>query len=445
VVAVYTGEFGPEQARRLLNRAGFGPRPGEEVALAALGLDAAVKSLTRPQGRAKLTGKAPVDQDGLAIAPADVVGHDHLWWLDRMVRSDQPMVERMALIFHDWFATSRNGVSLQRHMLDQSNLFRANCFGSFLTLFTRVTIDPAMLSFLNGNRNYVGKPNENYAREMMELFSLGAKRGYTEGDIRQMARALTGWTNSSSPERGAYDFRFIPRRHDYGVKRIFGRRGRWSWRDAPKLCVQNRYHASFFVDKLWSYFIDSPPDAETRNELIRIYRGGRWRIRPVLEAILRHPDFYETGPMVKPPTVYLASIMRARGLTIDTDAWVGLCSAAGQQLFLPPNVSGWDDTAWLDTARMRARWEMVVRAIRPAAVALENPYAEVETEEAAVDRALAGWGGPPIGSEDRAELVNFASRSAAHAENATQRARYNRLRQEGLMQLIGVGPGMVLQ
>jgi hypothetical protein len=88
---------------------------------------------------------------------------------------------------------------------------------------------------------------------------------------------------------------------------------------------------------------------------------------------------------------------------------------------------------------------MVVRAIRPAAVALENPYAEVETEEAAVDRALAGWGGPPIGSEDRAELVNFASRSAAHAENATQRARYNRLRQEGLMQLIGVGPGMVLQ
>jgi hypothetical protein len=137
--------------------------------------------------------------------------------------------------------------------------------------------------------------------------------------------------------------------------------------------------------------------------------------------------------------------MRARGLSIDTDAWVGLCSAAGQQLFLPPNVSGWDDTAWLDTARMQARWEMVVRAIRPSAAGLENPYAEVESDGEAVDRALAGWGDPPLSAEDRSELLGFASRSAGHAADGAERSRYNRLRQQGLMQLIGVGPGMVLQ
>jgi uncharacterized protein (DUF1800 family) len=410
-----------------------------------MGMAAAVRSLTRPQGKAKLTGAPPVDQNGLPIAPVDVAGHDHLWWLDRMVRSDQQLVERMALIFHDWFSTSRNGVSLQRHMLDQSNLFRANCFGSFLGLLTKVTIDPAMLVWLNGNKNAKGKPNENYAREMMELFSLGAKRGYTERDIRQMARALTGWTSSYSPELGAHNFRFVAKRHDFGVKTVFGRAGRWNWNDAPRLCVQNAAHPSFFVTKMWSYFVDRPPDAATEAELIRIYRGSRWGIRPVIEAILSHPDFYESGPMVKPPAVYLASMLRARGLTVQTDAWVGLCAAAGQQLFVPPDVSGWDDAAWLDTARMRARWEMVARAARPAASALENPYASEEEAGAAVERALEGWGGPPLGPDDRAELVSFAERSAAHATTSGQRSRYNRLRQEGLMQLIGVGPGMVLQ
>ncbi len=132
-----------------------------------------------------------------------------------MVRSDQPLVERMALVFHDWFATSRAGVSKQQQMIDQSNLFRGACFGSFLDLFKAVTIDPAMLQWLNGNENTKNSPNENYGREMMELFSLGADRGaYTEDDIREQARALTGWRNDWSNELGAYNFRFDPKRHD---------------------------------------------------------------------------------------------------------------------------------------------------------------------------------------------------------------------------------------
>ena len=102
----YQGPFGPEQAVRLLNRAGFGPVPGQAEHLVSLGLVGAVQSLTRPSGGASLNGPAPVDDDGNPIAPADAWGHDHLWWLDRMVRSDQPLVERMALVFHDWFATS---------------------------------------------------------------------------------------------------------------------------------------------------------------------------------------------------------------------------------------------------------------------------------------------------------------------------------------------------
>ena len=102
----YQGPFGRAQAVRLLNRAGFGPVPGQAEHLASLGLVGAVQSLTRPSGGAALNGPAPVDDDGNPIAPADAWGHDHLWWLDRMVRTDQPLVERMALVFHDWFATS---------------------------------------------------------------------------------------------------------------------------------------------------------------------------------------------------------------------------------------------------------------------------------------------------------------------------------------------------
>ena len=150
---VYGGHFGRLQATRLLNRAGFGPRPGQAEALAKKGLKAAVHSLTRPSGPAVLSGPAPVDGEGTPIAPADAWGHDHLWWLDRMVRSNHPLVERMALVFHDWFATSGEGVSRQQQMIDQSNLFRRRCFGSFLDLLKAVTIDPAMLQWQNGIDN----------------------------------------------------------------------------------------------------------------------------------------------------------------------------------------------------------------------------------------------------------------------------------------------------
>ena len=126
-----------------------------------------------------------------------MIGHDHLWWLDRMVRTTTPLVERMTLIWHSWFATSNQGVGQQQLMLNQNQLFRQNSLGSFSDLLVGVTEDPAMLVWLNGNQNVKGHPNENYGREMMELFTLGADRGaYTETDVREQARALTGWTGS---------------------------------------------------------------------------------------------------------------------------------------------------------------------------------------------------------------------------------------------------------
>src|SRR3954454_17999004 len=143
-VAAFEGSFDAGRAERLLWRAGFGPRKGEAEALAQLGLDGAVRSLTRPANE-KLVGAAPVDEKGRALAPYDAWGHDHVWWLDRMVRTSRPLVERMTLVWHDWFATSNGGVGSQRLMLNQNQLFRQRGLGTFHTLLLDVTKDPAML------------------------------------------------------------------------------------------------------------------------------------------------------------------------------------------------------------------------------------------------------------------------------------------------------------
>jgi uncharacterized protein (DUF1800 family) len=305
-----------------------------------------------------------------------------------------------------------------------------------------------MLQWLNGDENVKGAPNENYAREMMELFSLGADRGaYTEDDIREQARALTGWTYEWNEAERAHNFHFEPRYHDTGTKTVFGKTGNWGWEDAVRLCVENPYHPSFFVEKLWSYFVPTSPSEATRNQLISTYVSSGLQIRPVLEEILLSPDFYEGPPMVKPPVVHLATMMRALGRYVDTSAWVWLCNEAGQQLFWPPNVAGWDDTRWLDTSRTRARWNMVDYVLDGVSVNpwVENPYSTTENAEEALERALASWGYPELRPEHRAELLAFSQRVEGLITAKWERGPYRAMRQDALLQLIGVSPDMVLQ
>ncbi len=353
-VSVYNGPFSREHAERLLWRAGFGPRRGEAAALAKLGLEGAVRKLTRPKAE-RFVGAAPHDDKGRALAPTDAWGHDHIWWLDRMVRTSRPLVERLTLVWHDWFATSLAGVGSQKLMLNQNKLLRSRSLGSFETLLRDITRDPAMLLWLSGTENTKWSPNENYARELMELFTLGAGRGYTERDVREQARALTGFDSDWRRGIGSHNFRFERKRHDSGTKRIFGKSGAYDWEDAVRLCLRHPKHPSFFVEKLWGYFVPTALDGATRRSLEQLYRRDL-QIRPVVEAILRHPALY-TGPrMVKPPVVYTAGLLRGSGRGIDTTSWGWISELAGQRLFLPPNVAGWDDDRWLDTATFRGRW-----------------------------------------------------------------------------------------
>ena len=440
-IPVYTGPFGRHEAERLLWRAGFGPRPGEAEALAAKGMRNAVLSLTRPT-TSGLAGPAPTDDNGAPLRPVETWGHDHLWWLDRMVRTRQPLVERMTLIWHDWFATSYHGVGDRKLMLAQNRLFRRQALGSFENLLLGVTRDPAMLVWLNGHQNTRWRPNENYARELMELFTLGVDRGYSELDVRQQARALTGWTSDWTGDRST-NFRYEEDYHDGRYKTIFGQRGRYDWDDACRVVVRHPRHRSFLIRKLWGYFVPTRPDYTTRLGLERLYVRTNYAIRPVVEAILRHPAFYEGPRMVKPPVVYTAGLLRAVDRPIDTDLWAWLGTISGQLLFSPPNVAGWDDTRWLDTATFYGRWFTANWVARPmtrdlATDAGTEPFDAVQL----VERAIAFWGKPAVSPETRSALVTFAQAALGDADMEWKRAWYPLLAQNALRQLIAVSPDL---
>ncbi|MEA2141891.1 MAG: hypothetical protein QOI64_321, partial [Solirubrobacteraceae bacterium] len=252
--------------RRLFWRAGFGARPDEAARWADAGRDATLAWILNGGGGPALVGPAPRTPDG-PLDPVNEWGHDVLWVLDRMVRSQRPLVEKMTLFWHDHFATREQPTPL---MLAQNRKQRKHALGDFKTLARTMTTDPAMAMFLSLTDSSKWAPNENYARELMELFALG--KGYTEKDIREAARALTGFRVKWGDN--GYDGMFYDRKfHDAGVKRIFGKRGKFDWRDVIDLVCAHRNHAPFIVGKLWSFFVTQPIDPQTKARLVRIYRA----------------------------------------------------------------------------------------------------------------------------------------------------------------------------
>jgi hypothetical protein len=437
------------QARRLLWRAGFGPTPGQAEALVGQPLEQVVFSLTRPSGAATLTGPEPVNEKGEPLDPYDVWGDDHCWWLDRMLRSDQQLVEKMTFIFHDWFANSNEKVNSQRMMLEQNELFRSMMFGSFHDLFLAVTVNPAMLVFLDGIYNERNNTNENYGREMMELFSLGADRGaYTQDDVHAMGRALTGWQAEWTQNSGLQNFHYDPEAHDDGVKTIFGQSGNWNYEDAVRMCIEHPLHASFFVTKLWGYFIPTPPDETTLASLQGLYVGSGYSIRAIVEAILLHPDFYAEPALVTPPVVYNAGLLRSISRPIDTTSWAWLSANAGQQLFYPPNVSGWDFGAWLDTSTTKARWEMASSVtsktyVNPWPGEDEPEYSKTEEPAEALANAMNYWANPLLSGESTTCLARFAETCpVGTSKNRGELSPYRAMRQNALRMLIATSPDM---
>ena len=395
--------------RRVFWRAGFGATPDEARHWASQGRDATLRWLLDGGSGAPIPQFAAPTVDGQPIDPVNEWGHNVLWWLDRMISSPRPLVEKLTLFWHDHFATADQDTPL---MLRQNRTLRKHALGRFPKLLRAVTRDEAMQLFLSLPDSQKDAPNENFARELLELFTLG--KGYTERDVRETARALTGfrarWTDSGFG--GTY---FDRDEHDRGVKRILDKRGRFDWEDVLVLATRNPRHAPFLVEKLWSFFVSQPLDRATKAGLVKTYRSRKLAVKPVVEQILQHPPLYanlDEPDMVKSPVVFVAGMLRTTGCSIDVPDWTWVLEGMGQLPFRPPSVAGWEwGAAWLSTNAIRTRFTAVNRLVHdegPLQVERGSISAALTPEEA-LATARAAVGEPHLSAGSEAVLLRLAA------------------------------------
>jgi hypothetical protein len=261
------------------------------------------------------------------------------WWANRMVASPRPLEEKMALFWHGHFASNEAKVRDYRKLLGQLELFQKQGMGNFRDLTVAVAQDPAMLSFLDAGVNVKGASNENFAREIMELFTMGVGH-YTEKDIREAARAFTGWNY--------VDLKFIVNKdqHDDGEKNFLGKTGRFDGVDVIDIIMQQPATADFIAGKIYRFFVRENLSPELQTQLGSVLRESHYQIAPLLEKIFQSRDFYSpasVGTQLKSPVQLAVSTYRKLGLKSvpgvpDFNVATG---ALGQQLFAPPTVAGW--------------------------------------------------------------------------------------------------------
>lgn len=337
-------------AAHLLRRAGFGASPQEVEEYRKLGpQEAAEKLLSFSDG----DGTEPNPFDWRAAYNGTNAGSGFptlaALWFHRMIVSSEPLKEKLALFWHGHFATGRDKVDNTFMMAAQYEMFRAKGLGTFPDLVLEVSRDPAMLRYLDNDKNLKGHPNENYARELMELFTIGVHAGYTEKDVQESARAFTGWTRTAiaqgSPEQ---KFVFAARNHDEGVKTVLGQTGNWDGHDIVRIVTDHPACARFMTAKLWRFFVSEKlPDA-THDELAAFWTQSKGDVREVLKWIFSSEEFYAPEnrfALAKSPVEYVVGAIRATGAKLQPEhvmALNGLTTNMTQTLFYPPNVKGWD-------------------------------------------------------------------------------------------------------
>ena len=374
-----------EKARHLLVRAGFGGTPKEVEQLHAKGLYKAVEDLVHFQ-RKRSTSIAfdpvpPPQPDFIETKLRDKMreratnarlSHNRQQinalrrsWVQRMVVSDRPLQEKLALFWHGHFATQNSVVQSGYDMYRQNTLFREYAAGNFGALLYSIVHDPAMIRFLDNNKNVKGAPNENLAREIMELFAMGVDQGYTEKDIIEGARALTGYT--FSPLGGG--FRVALNKHDDGNKTIFDQTGSWTGDQFVGLILEQPQTSRFIARKLFEYFVYRDPDPESVNRLASVLKSSNYELAPMLENLFMSEEFYSSraiGNRIKSPVELVVGILREFGVKKVNNYNVinNAIQQMGQQLFEPPDVKGWRyGRSWISSARMFARYNSVARLV----------------------------------------------------------------------------------
>jgi len=371
-----------ETAAHLLNRTGFGGTPEEIEAMHKAGLEVAVNGLLNPPNepeesdeslswtepenlRSKLRQlrqlKAnPAERQeklrAMRLERRDEMLDLRNWWLSRMQSTPAPLVEKMTLFWHGHFATSAQKVKNAHWIWRQNETFRRHALGNFKTLLHQISRDPAMMIYLDLARSQKQHPNENWAREVMELFTLGIGH-YSEEDIRESARAFTGYRINLTNQQ----FRFEPRQQDTGRKKFLGRSGNFSGDDILDLIVGQPACPELIGRKLCRFFVADEPSLPLVNAVAGALRQSNFELRPVLRELFQSAEFYSERVIraqIKSPVQFLVQSCKLLETALPPRAIAqNALQQMGQLIFAPPNVKGWDGgKSWISTSTLLFRY-----------------------------------------------------------------------------------------
>lgn len=275
----------------------------------------------------------------------------NLTWLNEMVNSEQQLREKMSLFWHGHFASRNLNVLYQQQLLD---IIRRNALGNFGDLLTEVSKSAAMINFLNNNQNRKGHPNENFAREVMELFTLGRGK-YSETDVKEAARSFTGWGANIAGE-----FVFRKHQHDNGHKTILGKTGQFSGDDVLAILLEQKSTARFITRKIYKYFVNEQVDEANVNWLSERFYQGSYNIQSLMKDLFTSDWFYDErniGCKIKSPVELIVGIRRTLPMEVENEEiQLLLQRLLGQLLFYPPNVAGWPGGKnWIDSSSLMLR------------------------------------------------------------------------------------------
>lgn len=373
-------EWNREKARHLLNRAGFGVPQEVLDRLEGMGPHKAVDYLLNfetleepnaepdflidPSGylpaKSALAAMDPETRKGtmrdLRKIERQAVKELQAWWLERMLRTRAPLREKMTLFWHGHFATSAQKVYWSGANYRLNSTFRENATGNFKDLTRTVGQSTAMLRYLDNVNNKKARPNENWARELMELFTLG-QGNYTEDDIKESARAFTGWSTAGKR------FRYNIRVHDFGEKSFFQKKGDFDGWDIIDIIFEHPAAAEFIAGKLWRFFASESEDQQITRELAQTLRHHKYKVKPLLRKMFLSQAFYSPeiiGTQIKSPIQFVVQLVHHLGIENPPhNLLTRFAGQLGQRLFYPPNVKGWDGgKAWINANTLLTRYNM---------------------------------------------------------------------------------------
>ncbi len=387
----------PVRVSHLLRRAGFGTTREEHEHYQSLGLKGSIDEVVSYQevddsAAVSLAAQVPIDgrnRQNLSV-----------WWLVRMANTRRPLQEKMTLFWHGHLTSQLSVVHDPKVMLAQNEFLRSHALDGFDAILRGVTGDTAMMVYLDMDGSHRRAPNENYARELMELFSLGIGN-YTEQDIRDAARAFTGWMvpRVRVVEQNDYYLTepvFRPERFDDGVKTVLGHTGSFRPDDIVDIIVQQPASASFIVRKLFSYFVFPDPSDSDIAPFVTVYNDSGRKVGAVVEALLRSDVFYSPKAyraIIRSPVEYVVAAVKAVGAQEQIAQVLGLARRGtqnmGQVPFEPPNVAGWPGgPTWLNSATMFARLNFVNQVTNLPNARGERQPADLGTPQHAMDYYL---------------------------------------------------------